>query len=90
MHISLDGVFNMHPLKYYGGFCVIPLNAFNYIYNYMADSALILYLEFLKGLISHFQKLGQCNLNKKNYRFVKNVFKTSSNKPPDRFRLNLG
>ena len=39
IHISLGGVFNvcengggsMHPLKNYGGFCVIPLNAFNYI-----------------------------------------------------------
>ena len=40
MHISLGGLFNicenggggsMHPLKNYGGFCVIPLNAFNYI-----------------------------------------------------------
>ena len=33
----------------------------------MADSAIILYLEFLKGLISYFRKLGQCDLNKKNY-----------------------
>ena len=73
MHISLRGVFNicenrgggsMHPLLNYGGFCVISLNAFNYI-NYMADSAIILYLEFLEGLISHFQKLGQRDLMKK-------------------------
>ena len=54
----------MHPLKNYGGFCVIPLNAFNYIATYMADSAIILYLECLKGLISHFEKLGQRDLNK--------------------------
>ena len=76
MHISLGGVFNicengggegsMHPLKNYGGFCVISLNAFNYI-DYMADSAIILYLEFLEGLISHFQKLGQRDLIKKIY-----------------------
>ena len=40
MHISLGGLFNicenggggsMRPLKNYGGFCVLPLNAFNYI-----------------------------------------------------------
>ena len=31
----------------------------------MADSAIILYLEFLKGLIYHFKKLGQRDLNKK-------------------------
>ena len=30
----------------------------------MADSALILYLGFLEGLIYHFQKLGQRDLNK--------------------------
>ena len=33
----------------------------------MADSAIILYLAFLKGLIPHFKKLGQRDLNKKNY-----------------------
>ena len=33
----------------------------------MADSAIILYLAFLKGLFSHFKKLGQHDLNKKNY-----------------------
>ena len=33
----------------------------------MADSAMILYLECLKGLIYHFLKIGQCDLNKKNY-----------------------
>ena len=31
----------------------------------MADSAIILYLGFLEGLISHYQKLGQRDLNKK-------------------------
>ena len=33
----------------------------------MADNALILYLAFLKGLISHFKQLGQRDLNKKIY-----------------------
>ena len=33
----------------------------------MADSAIILYLAFLKGLISHFKKSGQRDLNKKDY-----------------------
>ena len=33
----------------------------------MADSSIILYLECLKGLISHFKKLGQRDLNKKKY-----------------------
>ena len=32
----------------------------------MADSAIILYLELLEGLISHFQNLGQHDLNKNN------------------------
>ena len=31
----------------------------------MADCAIILYLECLKGLIYHFKKLGQRDLNKK-------------------------
>ena len=31
----------------------------------MADSAIILYLKFLEGLISHFEKLGQSDLDKK-------------------------
>ena len=31
----------------------------------MADSVIILYLAFLKGLITHFKKLGQRDLNKK-------------------------
>ena len=33
----------------------------------MADSAIILYLEFPKGLIYHFKKLGQRDLNKNIY-----------------------
>ena len=33
----------------------------------MADSAIIFYLVFLVGLISFFEKLGQRDLNKKNY-----------------------
>ena len=33
----------------------------------MADSAIILYLEFLEGVISQFKKLGQCDLNKNIY-----------------------
>ena len=33
----------------------------------MADCAIILYLECLKGLIYHFKKLGQRDLNKKIY-----------------------
>ena len=40
----------------------------------MADSSIILYLEFLEGLISYFQKLGQRDLNEKNYiKICKNV-----------------
>ena len=31
----------------------------------MTYSAIILYLEFLEGLISHFQKIGERDLNKK-------------------------
>ena len=33
----------------------------------MAEMAIILYLWFIIGLISNFEKLGQCDLNKKNY-----------------------
>ena len=33
----------------------------------MADSAIILYLECPKGLISYFKKIGQLDLNKDNY-----------------------
>ena len=42
---------------------IIPLNAFIYITIYMA---IILYLGFLEGLISHFEKLSQHDLNNKN------------------------
>ena len=40
--------------------CVIPLKAFNYI----ANSAIILYSVFLVCLSSHFEKLGQSDLDK--------------------------
>ena len=53
---------SMHPLKNNGGFCVIPLKPL-----IMEDSGIILYLECLKGLIYHFKKLGQRDLNKKIY-----------------------
>ena len=33
----------------------------------MTDSTIILYLGFLIGFISHFEKLGQYDLNKKMY-----------------------
>ena len=57
----------------------------------MADCAIILYLEYLKGLIYHFKKLGQSDLDKKiDIKVVENVFKSSSNKLPGRFQLNLG
>ena len=43
----------------------------------MADCAIILYLECLIGLIYHFKKLGQRDLNKKIYIifFLKTYFK---------------
>ena len=42
----------------------------------MADSAIILYLECLKGLIYHFKKIGQRDLNEKICIkiYIKNVF----------------
>ena len=50
-----------------------------------------LYLGFIIGLISNFEKLVQRDLNKKiMHKFVKNVFQTSSNKRPGRFQRNLG
>ena len=58
----MGGGGSMHPLKNYGGFCVFPLNAFNYITIW--QTAIILYLECLIGLIYHFKKLGQRDLNK--------------------------
>ena len=48
---------SIHILKNYGGFCVIQLNGSYNITNYMANSAIILYLGFLLGLISQFEKL---------------------------------
>ena len=73
MHISLGGVFNICEN---GGPYVPPEKLLRILcnsikclllHNYTADSAIILYLEFLEGLISHFQKLGQRDLNKENY-----------------------
>ena len=53
----------------------------------MANSAIILYSACLVCLISHFDKFGQSDLDKKiNIKFVENVFKSSSNKPPSRFQ----
>ena len=49
----------------------------------MTDSAIILYLECLKGLIYHFKKLGQRDLNKKNC--IK-ICKKHIYKPPGRFQ----
>ena len=81
MHIGLGGVFNIcengglyaPPEKSWRILC----NSIKYLllHNYMADSAIILYWEFL-GLISHFQKLGQRDLNKTIYIKIckKNVF----------------
>ena len=41
----------------------------------MADSAIILFVKFLLGLIFYFEKLGQRDLNKKIiWKFPKNVF----------------
>ena len=37
----------------------------------MANSAIILYLECLKGLIYNFEKLGQRDLNEKNIKICK-------------------
>ena len=57
----------------------------------MTDCAIILYLECLIGLIYHFKKLGQRDLNKKNYiKICKKRILNFSNKPPGRFQLNLG
>ena len=39
----------------------------NALHNYMANSAIILYLGFLVDLSYNFEKLGQLDLNKKNY-----------------------
>ena len=51
----------------------------------MADSAIILYLEWLKGLIYHFFKLGQRDLNKQIYMKIckKTYFKLLINQQAD-------
>ena len=64
LFVNIGGGGSIHPLKNYGGFCVIPLNVFKQ--NYMADSTCY-NLGFLVGLISHFEKLGQYDLNNKIY-----------------------
>ena len=53
----------------------------------MANNPIILYSVYLVCLISHFEKLGQSDLDKKikKIKFVENVFK-SSNKPLGRFQ----
>ena len=53
---------------------MILCNSFKWLYlhKYMADNAIILYLGFLVGFISYFEKLGQCDLNKK--KCAKNIF----------------
>ena len=58
------------------------------LHNYMADCAIILYLECLKGLIYHFKKLGQRDLNKKIYIKIckKRIFILLSYKPPSIFQ----
>ena len=73
MHISLGGVFNICENVCVcgggggGGLYVPPEKLWRILcnsikclklHNYMADSTIILYLEFLEGLISQFQKLG--------------------------------
>ena len=51
----------------------------------MADSAMILYLEFLEGLISHFRKIDQRDKMKKNIyiKFLKAYFKLLINHQAD-------
>ena len=75
MHISLGGLFNI-CLNGGGGLYGPPEKLWRILcysikclklHNYMADSAIILYLKCLKGLISHLKKLGQRDLNEKNY-----------------------
>ena len=52
--------------------------------------AIILNLGFIMGFISNFEISSQRDLNKTNYAQIckKNVFQTSSNKPPGRFQRN--
>ena len=45
--------------------CVIPLNASNYINIVYRNRVIILYSVFLVCLSSHFEKLGQSDLDKK-------------------------
>ena len=54
----------------------------------MANSAIILYSVCLVCLISHFEKLGQSDLDKKINlkKFLEKVFKSSSIKPPGSFQ----
>ena len=40
----------------------------------MADSAIVLYLRFLVGLISYFEKLGQRDLIKKNCKNLQKMY----------------
>ena len=50
----------------------------------MADSAIILYLGFLEGFISYFEKLGQRDLNNKNFvKICKKHFKLLINHQAD-------
>ena len=56
----------------------------------MADCAIILYLECLTGLIYHFKKLGQCDLNKKIYiKICKKHFKLLINHQADFNEIRL-
>ena len=52
--------------------------------------AIILYLGFLIGLISNFEKLCQHDLNIKFYAQICKKRILTSNKPPGRFQRNLG
>ena len=76
MHISLGGLFNICENVGGGGLHAAPEKLWSILcycikclllHNYIADSAIILYLECLKGLIFHFGKLGQRDLDKTSY-----------------------
>ena len=59
----------------------------------MADSAIILYLGFLEGLISYFEKLGQCDLDKKCFmkicnKHILNFFLKTTRQISMKFRLD--
>ena len=45
-----------------------------YLHNYMANSAIILYLGFLVDLIYHIEKLGRRDLNKKLCKNLQNTY----------------